>query len=208
MHGRNVSRLLVMIGLLGLSGSLRAQADPPPLWQDVPLSSSPPSTPTPPSDPRLPNRPVVTPGDPWGIVDLAEITRAAGMIFSGTVTGIARNPSQETETVAVRFHVEQAIRGVTSGQEVTILEWTGAWVAGQRYRTGERVFLFLYPTSKLGLTSSVSGAIGRFRIDPGEHVCLSAQQSLAFRKDPVLGGRSRVSLSDFARAVQRAGEEE
>ena len=36
----------------------------------------------------------------------------------------------------------------------------------------------------------------------------SAQHLSAFRKDPVLGGKSRVAFSDFALAVRRAGEEE
>src|SRR5215469_13463488 len=35
---------------------------------------------------------------------------------------------------------------------------------GERYRTGERVFLFLYPASKLGLTSPVAGATGRWAV--------------------------------------------
>ena len=50
--------------------------------------------------------------------------------------------------------------------------------------------------------------MGRFTIDPLGRVLLSAQHLSAFQADPVLGGKSRVSFSDFALAVQRAGEEE
>jgi hypothetical protein len=69
------------------------------------------------------------------------------------------------------------------------------------------VLLFLYPPSKLGLTSCVGGTIGRFAIDPWGRVLLSAQHLAAFRADPVLGGKSRLRFSDFALAVRRASEE-
>lgn len=136
---------------------------------------------------------------------------AAGMIFSGTVTRIERLPGHAGQTVAtleITFRVENAIRGATPGRNLTISQWAGLWSMGQRYRTGERVVLFLYPASKLGLTSWVGGALGRFAIDGSGRVQLTSQQISRFRKDPVLGGRSRVPFSDFALAVRRASEEE
>jgi hypothetical protein len=142
---------------------------------------------------------------------LPQLARAAGMIFSGTVTRIARHPATAgpaIETVAVTFHVQNAIRGVTPGRDLTVSQWIGLWSAGQRYRVGERALLFLYPASKLGLTSCVGGLIGRFSMDPRGWVQFSAQQISAFRRDPVLGGKSRVRFSDFARAVRQASEEE
>ncbi len=138
-------------------------------------------------------------------------TRAAGTIFSGTVTRIekrAAHPGQTVETVAITFRVDNAIRGAMTGQILTISQWIGLWSSGQRYRIGERVLLFLYPSSKLGLTSWVGGQMGRFWVDRGGNVLLNSQHLAAFRGDPVLGGRSRVSFSDFALAVRRAGEEE
>ena len=70
------------------------------------------------------------------------------------------------------------------------------------------MLLFLYPPSKLGLTSCVAGAIGRFTIDARGRILLSAQHLSAFRADPDLGGKSRVRFIDFALAVRHAGEEE
>ena len=142
---------------------------------------------------------------------LAQIARGAGTIFSGAVTAIARRPAtggQSVETVAITFHVENAIRGTTPGQDLTITQWIGLWSSGQRYRLGERVLLFLYPPSKLGLTSCVAGPMGRFSVDPSGQVLLSARHLLAFRADPLLGGKSRVKFNDLAQAVWRAGEEE
>ena len=148
---------------------------------------------------------------PPGTIGFPLIARAAGAIFSGTVISIARHPAtqgQAVETVAITFHIENAIRGATPGESLTISQWIGLWSGGQRYRVGERVLLFLYPPSKLGLTSCVAGGMGRFTIDPWGRVLLSAQHLSAFRGDPVLGGKSRVRVSDFALAVRRASEEE
>ena len=157
-----------------------------------------------PFPPRFPVSPPGMPGFP-------QFVRTAGMIFSGTVKSIQRVPAsrgEPVERVAVTFHIENAIRGATPGEDVVISQWMGLWSSGQRYRVGERLLLFFYPPSKLGLTSWVGGPLGRFVIDPGGRVLLTAQHLTAFRKDPVLGGRSRVRVSDFALAVRRTGEEE
>ena len=112
------------------------------------------------------------------------------------------------ETVAITFHVENAIRGALPGGTLTISQWIGLWLGGQRYHVGERVFLFLYPPSKLGLTSTVGGSMGRFIVDPRGRVLLSAQHFSAFRQDPVLGGKTHARFSDFALAVRHTRENE
>jgi hypothetical protein len=119
-----------------------------------------------------------------------------------------RNPRPGGETVAITFHIENAIRGATPGENLTIAQWIGLWAGAQRYRVGERVLLFLNPSSKLGLTSCISGEMGRFTVDPQGRVALSADHLSAFRTDPILGGKSRPRFSDFALAVRRASEEE
>jgi hypothetical protein len=147
--------------------------------------------------------PITRPGT-FGFPQLAQ---AAGTIFSGTVTAIAPHPAtgaQAIETISITFHVEQAIRGATPGEDLTISQWIALWSSGQRYRVGERVLLFLYPPSKLGLTSCVAGPMGHFQIDPLGRVLLTAQHLSAFRADPILGGKSQVSFNDFAEAVRRA----
>lgn len=218
MHGRCCLCLLIFSSLIlspmllhgqSVRGqSVVGQAVP---GQSVPASPDfalPPAHGVPPEvpNPVLPTRPPspITVGFPT-------VTRGAGIIFSGTVTALARHAATHAsvvETVAITFHVESAIRGTTPGENLTILQWIGLWSGGQRYRVGERVLLFLYPPSKLGLTSTVAGAIGRFTIDPRGRVLLTARHLSAFREDPLLGGRSSVSFSDFAQAVQRASEEE
>jgi hypothetical protein len=201
MHGRSCTRLFALWLLILSPAILRGQSDSPRLDFSFPRSG-----PTPP-EPGLPGRPVFPPAT----IGFQQIAHAAGTIFSGTVTAITRHPAthaQSVETVAITFHVERAIRGVSPGTDLTVEQWMGLWSSGQRYRIGERVLLFLYPPSKLGLTSSVGAEIGRFRVDPAGRVMLSAQQLSAFRADPVLAGKSRITFNDFALAVQRTAEEE
>jgi hypothetical protein len=204
MYGRSCTCLLAIFVLILAPAFLRGQSgrvnSAPEFTIPLPLEVGQPPTP----DLRRPIRPPGTFGFP-------PMVRAAGTIFSGTVTAIARRPAshgQAVETVAITFHVENAIRGATPGEDLTISQWIGLWSSGQRYRVGERVLLFLYPPSKLGLTSSVAGAMGRFTIDTRGRILLSAQHLSAFRADPVLGGKSHVRFSDFALAVWHAGEEE
>ena len=211
MLGRSCTCLLEISVLILAPALLRGQSsrvNAPPEFAipRPPLGAQPPTV-----DPLPPRMPTLPPGKPSGPIGFPVIARAAGTIFSGTVTSIARRPAthgQGVETVAITFHVENAIRGVTPGEDLTISQWIGLWSGGQRYRIGERVLLFLYRPSKLGLTSCVAGGIGRFTVDRWGRVLLSAQHLSAFRADPVLGGRSRVPFSDFAAAVRRAGEEE
>jgi hypothetical protein len=204
MFGRSRCCLLVVIavvslapGLTGQTGS-RQSARVANEWAPQVRPSSIPF-----ADPRSERAPFIP-----GIREpgFAQLVRAAGMIFSAEVKKIERVPpagEQSVETVAITLRVERALRGVTPGEDVTISQWIGLWAGGQRYRVGERVLLFLYPRSKLGLTSCVGGTLGRFNIDAWGRVMLSAQHFTAFAKDPVLGGRSLVPFSDFALAVRR-----
>ena len=210
MHGRSCARLLA-VSLLILWPLLSSAQ----VYRSAPARQPAPELASQPAEPwRLPVPdpiPVIPALHLPGGFGFDHVARAAGIIFSGTVTRIERRPAtrgQSVETVAITFHIEQAIRGAVPGGNLTILQWIGLWSSGQRYRVGERVFLFLYPPSKLGLTSSVAGPIGRFNIDARGHIMLSAQHLAAFRKDPVLGGKSRARFSDFALAVTQAGEEE
>ena len=91
------------------------------------------------------------------------LARMSGMIFSGEVVQVNRSAS--SGTTHITFRVETAIRGVRRGEIVQIHEWSPLWNAGERYATGEHVLLFLYPRSKLGLTSPVRGKDGRFAVN-------------------------------------------
>jgi|SRR5580765_1673382 hypothetical protein len=206
MFGRSCTGLLAISVLLLVPILLRGQSGRVHLTPDIeiPLRGDIEQSPVSDLRRRLPITPPGTAG-------LPVITRGAGAIFSGTVTAVERRPAttaQVVETVAITFHIDNAIRGVTPGENLTISQWIGLWSSGQRYRIGEHVLLFLYPPSKLGLTSCVAGEMGRFIVDSWGRVLLSARHLSAFRSDSVLGGKSRVRFSDFALAVRRASGEE
>jgi len=111
------------------------------------------------------------------------------------------------------FRVDQAVRGVSSRQNLVIREWAGLWDSGDRYRRGEQVLLFLYQPSKLGLTSPVNGNFGRFKLDSSGRILLNAARLAALQIDtPTLGARplssgtTSVSSRDLVRAIRRAGD--
>lgn len=206
MYGRSCRCLLAISILILAPAFVRGQSGPVKATPEFAIPFAPEAVPSPTSNLRR-RLPVA----PYGTGGLDVLTRAASTIFSGTVTEVARHPAtsgQTVETVRITFHIDNAIRGATPGETLTISQWIGLWSSGQRYRVGERVLLFLYPPSKLGLTSCVAGGMGRFTIDRWGRVQLSAQHLSAFRADPVVGGKSRVRFSDFASAVRRASGEE
>ena len=133
------------------------------------------------------------------------------MIFSGRVTSIGRVPvpsGQAAASTTITFQVDRALRGIAAGEILTIHEWAGLWRNGERYHVGENVLLFLYPPSRLGLTSPVGGAIGRFALDSQGRIVMNGQHSVSLAADPILGGKTVVPYADFARAVRRSGREE
>jgi len=158
--------------------------------------------------------PPVAPAPPIrGAPGLQSITNRAGLIFSGTVVLVERvrasRPNQ-IEAVEISFRVEQPVRGVSSGQILRIREWGGLWIGRPRYQVGQRLMMFLYPPSKLGLTSPVTG-LGNLQVDrqgwlrpsPGQKKVLDESGMLS--RVPVRGGR--IAVRDFARILRNNAAE-
>jgi hypothetical protein len=178
--------LLVVLVSIFLASLLWAQSS-----AEAPFRILAPITAGSPDMPRaFPARFPVPISEPWRIpvapspIGLPQITGAAGIIFSGRVTFVGRSggrftsaPGQTTASTMVTFQVEHALRGTTTGQNLTIHEWAGLWNTREHYRVGERVLLFLYPPSRLGLTSPVSGSMGRFAIDPQGRIRTNVQNT-------------------------------
>ena len=141
------------------------------------------------------------------------LIRNSGYIFAGTVKSVERVAPRGNgvATVLINFHVDQAMRGVRTGQTLAIREWAGLWESGERYRPGERVLLFLYPPSKLGLTSPVAGPMGRFRIGPDGRVIFDPGRIGVPAQHSRIGNRfqrrTRFSPRDFVRFFRLAEEE-
>ncbi len=156
------------------------------------------------------------------VPNLSQLMRDSGYIFSGTVTRVrpvAPPNFGAVATVEITFRVEEAIRGVETGQMLIVREWAGLWNAGDRYHPGERLLLFLHRSSRLGLTSPVGGRLGRFEVDSNGQVVLEQAQIAGrlptSRPAPVSSGklpetvlgRTRLSPRALARALQLAGRE-
>ena len=108
--------------------------------------------------------------------------------------------SRAIPAVNLRFRVDRPIAGVLPGQVLTIREWTGALSRQRPLHPGDRVLLFLYPPSRLGLTSPVGGQDGQVRLDPtGLHV--------AGARYPLQNGPSSprpIPVSQLERAIRAA----
>ena len=110
-----------------------------------------------------------------------QLSRSAGMIFSGTVLSVETQPAGKDRPlplILTKFRVDRAIAGVQKGQVLPVREWTGAWPTHRAMRGGEHLLIFLYPPSRLGLTSPVGGPLGQVLLSSrGEIVKTSAAEA-------------------------------
>src|SRR3954453_9043864 len=144
---------------------------------------------------------------------LLQLTRQAGYIFSGTVLSIEQvQPKGQSEvaTVRVTFHVDVVVRGLSSRETFSILEWAGLWGSGDGYHPGERVLLFLYPSSRLGLSSPVNGSFGHFKLDSNGRLLLDAQRMAGLQIDNPIsislpGKKVSINSRDLVRAIRQVG---
>jgi hypothetical protein len=119
-----------------------------------------------------------------GVIE--KLTRPAGIIFSGEVVRIERERDLDGKPASIRvaFRVDEALRGCNAGETIEIAEWAELWVRRDRYRVGQKVFLFLYPRNHAGLTSPVAGDLGIFMLGSQGLLRLTPQQSLLSSSQP------------------------
>lgn len=144
--------------------------------------------------------------------DLQLLTKRAGYVFQGVVTGIAFNSAKSPDaagTISITFRVTQGLRGVRDGETFTIHEWAGLWNTVERYKPGEHVVLFLYPQSRLGLTSPVGGPLGKFHSDKNGNIIVNQPQSSLLRGaglQPSADGKLRLTTQRFFQILQKQAE--
>lgn len=107
-------------------------------------------------------------------INLEEMTRSAGTIFSGRCIDVhsERDATVGREVIVARFAVDRAEKGAPGGEitvrmlDVAAIEGAPESAAGARlgFTPGEPVVLFLYKSSAIGLTSPVGFGQGRFRL--------------------------------------------
>jgi len=144
-----------------------------------------------------------------------QLSRRAGMIFAGTVLSTSAQSDRAagpTPSIELTFRVDEPIAGVERGQTLTIHEWTGAASMHRPMTRGQRILLFLYPPSRLGLTSPVGGSLGQIALDSsGQTVSADALERaavMASRSESSLGQQSRptakVTVLQLERAIRAA----
>jgi hypothetical protein len=144
-------------------------------------------------------------------ISLRDMSRNAAYIFAGKVMAVEREFAIQPAAapiVRITFQVEHAIRGVSRGQILTIHEWAGRWEAGESFHPRESILVFLYPPSKLGLTSVVGGSSGRFAIDSSAQIIVAPDRIAALALDPARQAawqqKGRVSSREFADAIRHS----
>jgi hypothetical protein len=143
----------------------------------------------------------------------------AGMIFAGTVLSgsSATSGTDRAEappfSIELHFRVDRAIAGVERGQVLTIREWAGAASMHRPMIGGQQVLLFLYPPSRLGLTSPVGGSLGVIVLDAGGDYVTREELVRRDGMVPRVGllnatshATQRVSIEQLERAIRSARE--
>jgi len=103
-------------------------------------------------------------------VNLEEMTERAATIFSGRVLRVqqVQDPVSDQAVTVATFEVERVVKGDVDRELTIKLYRGGATRPVIEFREGERVVLFLYGASALGLTSPVGLGQGKFSIATGK----------------------------------------
>jgi hypothetical protein len=149
-----------------------------------------------------------------------QLSHRAGMIFAGTVLNSTLPTATIDRTipaVQLSFRVDEPIAGVKRGQVVTIHEWAGALDRHHPMTKGQHILIFLYPPSRLGLTSPVGGSLGQVTLDArGKNVSTAeprpvAAVGLRHESSPQPTGPTDtgiVSVVQLERAIRSARSEQ
>lgn len=133
---------------------------------------------------------------------LHALAAEAAIVFVGEVLDI--HPREAA--VEVRLRVDEALRGVTTGQVFTLREWTGLWAAGEpRYSVGQRALLLLHAPSTAGFTSPVGGADG---VLPLHGDAVTGSVDLAWIATRAVGNTGMLRARSMARRATLEGAAE
>ena len=106
-------------------------------------------------------------------INLFEMVNAADRIFWGRCLQAesGREPSTGLPVTAYTFEVLRGIKGTQVGESIRFRQLSGGTAGAIRglpeFSRGQEILLFLYPDSRLGLTSPVGLDQGMFRVGKG-----------------------------------------
>ena len=99
-------------------------------------------------------------------LNLDEITDSADRIFTGIckkIENIEKDPVSNLKVIKYTFKIIESIKGVNI-DEIIFVQWKPTTV-DVGYVIGEKYVVFLYPNSRLGLTSPVGYVQGKFLVE-------------------------------------------
>lgn len=100
-------------------------------------------------------------------LNLDALAETADRVFVGTCIGIKdikKDKLAKVHVVKYTFQISEGIKGVDGKTEINFKQWK-ATTREAGYKIGEKYVLFLYPNSRLGLTSPVGFLQGQFNIN-------------------------------------------
>jgi hypothetical protein len=116
------------------------------------------------------------------------------------------------------FQIDRSIAGVHARERLTIREWEGAWSMQRAMLHGQRLLIFLYPPSRLGLTSPVGGRAGQVVLNArgeivgaslsGDPIRIGSGMQAAEANTPeratAQSHGGTITMSQLERAIRRA----
>ena len=149
---------------------------------------------------------LAVPAAVWGQTgDVSALTKRASVICSVQVVSIEA-PTESRNTFLIHLKVDDGLRGVQTGEEIPLSEWSGRWQAGiARWRVGESFLLFLGGTK--GSVSVLDGDAGRLRVNKGMVTLDSANSDRAMRLRKTGAQLSQVPYREVADQIRAAMRE-
>jgi hypothetical protein len=145
-------------------------------------------------------------------MNLEEICKMAGTIFSGVCTQVAtvHEPAIQGDVLVYTFEADRILKGRQSESVVIRMHRRLAvYARAPKFEVGEKVVLFLYPASDLGFTSPVGFGQGKFYIiestDGGRTVVNENQNENLFRGMVESQRAARAVKPERIRSLQEKG---
>jgi hypothetical protein len=138
-------------------------------------------------------------------LNLAQLSDTAGVIVVGKILSVERTIDRDTRlpVKVIKLEVRERLKG--EGDSPFNFKQLDDHTIG--YTEGEEVLLFLYPTSKLGLTSAVGVEQGTFRmkLNNGVRYLTNRLNNRGLLKDVGAAGAANIQDVEAAKAQTPQG---
>lgn len=145
-------------------------------------------------------------------MNLEEITSSGEKIFAGTcikIKEIKKDSLAKLPVIEYTFEVNEDIKGNIGRREASFKQWMPT-TRDAGYEIGKKYVLFLYPESKIGLTSPVGYLQGRFSVglekNSNEEVIKNQLSNIGLSRNLSTQKRIRIKDSELNKYLSSASE--